>query len=97
MSSICEYITSITSSAGQVASDTIMSLVELCRNGNLEGVKAALKSGTNVNTKNDYGQTGLIWAVRNNHNSVVDLLLSTPNIDVNLKDNKGGCALHLAR
>jgi len=37
-----------------------------------------------------------MWAVINNHNSVVDLLLSTPNIDVNQKDNQGKCALHWA-
>ena len=60
----------------------------------MEGVKAALKSGTDVNTKNEEGETGLIWAVRNHHNSVVELLLDTPKIDVNLKINRRGwCAL----
>ena len=68
-----------------------MSLVQFCEKGDLEGVKAALKRGDDVNTKDEYGWTGLIWTVkwnpyRNtwNHNSVVDLLLNTPNIDVNL-------------
>jgi len=73
-----------------------MSLVELCEEGDLEGVKAALKSGADVNTKDDYGSTGLMWAMINNHNSVVALLLSTPNINVNQKDNQGKCALHWA-
>jgi len=62
----------------------------------LEGVKAALKSGADVNTKDDYGSTGLMWAMINNHNSVVALLLSTPNINVNQKDNQGWSALHFA-
>ena len=35
-------------------------------------------------------------AVTNNHNSVVELLLRTPNIDVNKKDGLGLCALHTA-
>lgn len=35
-------------------------------------------------------------AVTNNHNSVVELLLRTPNIDVNQKDGLGLCALHTA-
>merc|ERR1712079_939769 len=30
------------------------------------------------------------------HNSVVALLLNSPNIDVNLKNNYGTCALHWA-
>ena len=81
-----------------------MSLVQLCRHGDLEGVKAALQRGIDVNTKGEYGAygeyglqwTGLMWAVTENHNSVVELLLKTPNIDVNQKDDEGCCALHLA-
>ena len=59
-----------------------MSLFELCRDGNLEGVKAALQSCADVNTKYEYGWTGLMGAVIYSHNLVVDLLLDTPNIDV---------------
>jgi len=74
-----------------------MSLIKLCKYGVLEGVKAALQRGDDVNTKDEYGQTGLMKAViYTQYNSVVDLLLNTPNIDVNQKDNKGRCALHLA-
>ena len=73
-----------------------MSLIEFCKKGDLEGVKAALQRGEDVNTKDDAGRTGLMWAVIYNHNSVVDLLLSTPNIDVNQKNNYGKCALHWA-
>ena len=36
-----------------------MSLVKLCRKGDLEGVKAALKRGVDVNTKGEGSQTGL--------------------------------------
>jgi len=73
-----------------------MSLVEFCKKGDLEEVKDALQRGVDVNTKDEFGRTGLMEAVRNNHNSVVELLLKTPNIDVNLRNNRGGCALHLA-
>merc|ERR1711971_841227 len=78
------------------ASGATMSLVELCRYGELEGVKAALQAGADVNTKDKCGATGLIWAVFNNHNSVVDLLLKTPTIGVNWKNDEGWCALHFA-
>ena len=77
-----------------------MSLVELSRDGDLKAVKAALQSGVDVNTKGELGRTGLIEAVRYNHSSVVELLLKTPNIDVNqkafFKDKGGWSALHSA-
>ena len=73
-----------------------MSLVKLCRDGDLEGVKQALQSGADVNTKDWYGSTGLMWAVDNNHNSLVALMLDNPNIDVNCKNDGGWCALHWA-
>ena len=78
-----------------------MSLIQFCKEGDLEGVKAALQRGANVNTKDEYGWTGLMRAVTRsnvppNHNSVVALLLSTPTIDVNLKSEMGISALHFA-
>jgi len=73
-----------------------MSLVEFCKKGDLEGVKDALQKGANVNTKGKNGWTGLMQGVYNSHNSVVELLLKTPNIDVNLRNKKGMSALHLA-
>ena len=39
-----------------------MSLVKLCQEGDLEGMKACLQRGVNVNTKDEAGWTGLIWA-----------------------------------
>merc|ERR1712130_591908 len=71
-------------SGGQASSDATMSLIELCKKGDLEGVKAALQSGHDVNTMDEDGYTGLMRAVFENHNSVVELLLRTPNIDVNI-------------
>jgi len=74
-----------------------MSLIELCKKGDLEGVKAALQSGHDVNTMDEDGYTGLMRAVFENHNSVVELLLRTPNIDVNLSSENGyRCALREA-
>ena len=42
-------------SRGQEASDATMSLIEFCKEGNLEGAKAALQSGVDVNTKDEIG------------------------------------------
>ena len=49
-----------------------------------------------VNSKDRYEKTGLIWAVRFGHAKVVELLLEQPAIDVNAKDNQGYSALHWA-
>ena len=62
----------------------------------MEGVKAALKNGTDVNTMDEDGYTGLMLAISFNHNSVVELLLKTPNIDVNQKNYWGAFALNNA-
>ena len=84
-------------SGRQASSDATMSLTEFCKNGDLEGVKAGIESGADVNAKDEYGQTGLMLAVNHNHKSVVELLISIPNIDVNLKSDWGSySALHLA-
>ena len=61
-----------------------------CFNGNLEGVRAALQRGVDVNSRDNWdseranssgiypayatGKTGLMWAVMRKHNTVVDLL-----------------------
>jgi len=85
-----------TSGREVAGSDATMSLIQFCKDGDLERVKAALQRGEDVNTKGEYGSTGLMQAVSWKHNSVVALLLNTPNIDVNLKDNTGRCALQSA-
>ena len=76
--------------------DLNLCFVYLCEQGDLEGVKAALERGADVNATDENGQTGLMLALRNNHNSEVELLLKSPNIDVNQRDIWGSCALHLA-
>ena len=73
-----------------------MSLIEFCKEGDLEGAKAALKSGVDVNTKDEIGFTGLMHALSFNHMSVVELLLNSPNIDLNQTNDWGWCALHFA-
>ena len=73
-----------------------MNLVKMCSEGDLEGVKAALQRGVDVNTMGEGGDTGLIRTVRRNHISVVELLLKAPNIDVNQKNDRGNSALHVA-
>ena len=52
--------------------------------------------GEDVNGKDDDGQTGLMWAVLNEDNSTVKLLLEQPTVDLNCTDIGGDTALHYA-
>ena len=75
-----------------------MSLLwELCMQGELAEVRAALSRGEDVNSKNNFNQTGLMLAVMiPNRNSIVRLLLEQPTTDLNCSNLKGNTALHCA-
>ena len=68
--------------------------LDLCYDGDIEGVQAAIDNGADVNEEDDSGWTGLMWALGKRHNNVVQLLLNHPQIDVNKVDIEGACALH---
>ena len=70
--------------------------VRLCCNGDLEGVQAALQSGTDVNSQNDFGKTGLMMALSWRHTAVARLLLEQEGIDINCETDDGRTALHCA-
>ena len=65
-------------------------LYQLCENGKLDEVRAALARGGDVNNKNSIGTTALMWAVIKGQNSIVRLLLEQPAVKVNEKDNLDG-------
>ena len=53
-------------------------------------VRRALAGGEDVNKTDQYGRTGLILAVTNRQNDIVELLLSQSSVDVNWSDNDNG-------
>ena len=71
-------------------------LTVLCGNGNLDEVQSLLARGEDVNEKDPFGKTALMWAVMDKHNSIVKLLLDQPAVDVNVKNSIGLTALHYA-
>ena len=72
-------------------------LWEKCKDGRLEEVRKALEAGADANsTGGPFSSTCLMEAARNNHDEVVALLLSSPGIQVNAKDNEDWTALHFA-
>ena len=66
----------------------------VCELGDLEAVEIAIDNGVDVNAADALGSTGLMWALYNSHNNVVQVLLQQPEIDVNKVD--GDNALHFA-
>ena len=68
----------------------------LCEAGRLQEVGAALARGQDVNSRDRYNVTGLMRALDKEHNSVVELLLSQPSLDVNTSNSYGRTALHWA-
>ena len=69
-------------------------LWKLCMDGDLGGVSRALRRGERVNSGDSIGNTGLMWAVSNKHNSIVEFLLQYPGVDVNCQNTGGSTALH---
>ena len=70
------------------------SVWQLCAEGNLAKVTAALARGEDVNTKSPFEDTGLMFAV--DHNSILTLMLEQPMVDLNCKNICGETALHHA-
>ena len=69
----------------------------LSEDGDIEGVQAAIAKGADVNEGDDMSDgTGLMYALSQGHNEVVQLLLNHPQIDINKVDPFGLCALHSA-
>ena len=58
-------------------------LWQLCSEGKLVRVRFALRAGEDVNSRNKFNDTALMWAVEKKHNGIVRLLLQQPTIQVN--------------
>ena len=59
-------------------------LLQMCKIGEVEEVRAALVNG-DVNEADDYGSSCLMWAVDNQHEEVVTLLLGLASLQINAK------------
>jgi hypothetical protein len=52
-----------------------MELIKACRNGDLNLVRSLIENGSNVNYKDKFGISSLIWASSRNHLEVVKVLI----------------------
>ncbi len=72
-----------------------LSLFDLIKDGKTDLVKKKIESGADVNVKNNYGNTPLIWASDTRQTEIVKLLLEY-GADANAKNNNGNTPLHCA-
>ena len=70
--------------------------LEMCKEGNTQGVIEAIKSGANVNAEYNRDLTALILAAVFGHTEIVKALIQA-GADINAKDNLGSTALMSAR
>ena len=70
-------------------------LIQAVQDGNFEAVKKYLAAGMDVNTKDGYGATPLLYAAEYGRNDVAELLV-TNGADINATYNDGLTALHAA-
>ena len=70
------------------ANSPVALFLEAAGKGKVEIVQLHLANGVNVNAKDEYGQTALIYAAKNGHKNVAELLLKN-GADVNVQEEFG--------
>ena len=64
----------------------ITPLIWVARNGNIEGVKYLVEKGSDINIKDEDGQTALDYAEKNRHTDIVNYLTDMDS-EINIKDS----------
>jgi len=70
--------------------------VRAVRTDNASSVASLLERGFDPNARDESGQTALVLAIRERSERVVDVLLRSPQLDINSRNNVGETALMLA-
>ncbi|MBQ2125793.1 MAG: ankyrin repeat domain-containing protein, partial [Spirochaetales bacterium] len=69
---------------------------KLCESGTFKEVQAAIRTGVNVNSRNEYGVTPLMFAVEHNEDREVVKILINAGADVNAEDESNKTPLMYA-
>ena len=70
--------------------------IDMCKEGNTQGVIEAINSGANVNAMDNNGRTALMLAAFSGHAETVNALIDAGSY-VKQKDNSGSMAVDYAR
>lgn len=71
-------------------------ILSCSQNGNLECVKTCIENGADSNSKNQYGNTALMWASSEGFTKIAELLLKS-GADPNAVDIYGKTSLYFAK
>ncbi|MCL2001696.1 MAG: ankyrin repeat domain-containing protein, partial [Planctomycetes bacterium] len=77
--------------SGDVISDE--DFLELCKYGTPRNIERAIKTGANLEARNEYGETPLLVAIEYNENSRAAAVLMKSGADLDAKDGNGETAL----
>eukprot|EP00954_Amorphochlora_amoebiformis_P012909 1011744-Amorphochlora_amoeboformis.AAC.1 len=69
-------------------------MLAACKDGKKEAVEKLISEGEDLDEADEFGQTGLMWAIRGGHEGIVKLLVDS-KADVNYKGSVGS-ALDIA-
>ena len=90
---IVELLLSANVNVHKVVKEGITALFAACRGGNKDIVELLLAAGADMNKTNKYGHTPLSFILTESdpNNEIIDLLLDTNKVEVNMKrmDNRG--------
>jgi ankyrin repeat protein len=81
---------------GAGAAKGTLDLLQAASEGNLQGVRACLATGADVNAKNGEGWTALMLATLKGHREIVETLLRQDRAQVNARSHHGWTALRYA-
>jgi hypothetical protein len=85
----------LTAASADLLPQTSPSLIASAKKGNAQQVSESVKAGADVNSRDEFGATALMWGALRGYHDVVAVLLSL-KADPNLQDTRGQTALHRA-
>lgn len=71
-------------------------IIDAARSGDVDKIDSLLSQGKSLEERDEYGQTALHWAVRNNDIKLIQTLVNKFSMDVNLTDDDGWTVLFLS-
>ena len=90
------YVLASIAFIGNAHADAQVDLFRAARADNAGGVQSLLDRGVNPNVRDEFGQTALLVAMREPSPKVVDVLIASPKVNVEMRNSKDESPLMIA-